>query len=456
MNSHEKKIDNLYEKKQFKQRQPSEILITTLGYYWVVLSVILAFWQLGDSLFDFGVSLPSWCKILSVILIAIIPAVAAVLLTRFFPVFLMRINKASSDEIYFNASSEEQLQYLRSILYLSLPADDKKLLYSLNEALKDGRYDKVILIAKNNSRLFHIFNKNYLRLQNGIYAFYALCVSNKKKRDSDRQSYVKNYFLINDIGLGLIKLNKIEVKLFNDFIKDESTKLYYEAVKEEIGITDDNFTLENCKEIGLKIIKSAQEKLMKENRHYILVARAIRHKIYYSIKSNINLSLIRNYQEEFEKVKNKIKNPTDKIEVDAYMDFIDATLTNENKEATKEEIDIALQKIDSAQKGFEKNKDESRTVKCFKIKGELYLKLSNIENKEKNFLQACKAFKDGKDFSKESARYDQVLENLWQLVKNNAIDAERFAAEGLEIANQLKNDLYIGLFEKTVTTNPAA
>lgn len=445
MNSPKKNSDDLNKNYQFKKREPSEILVTALGYYWIVFSVILSFWQLGDNLFKFTANFTLGVKIGAIAVIAIVPIGISLLLTRFVPVLLLRLGNKSSHEKYFNTSTEDQLKYLRSTLYLTLPENDEKLLYTLQKALEEKRYADALTIAKNNSRLFHVFSKNFLRMKNGLYAYYALYKQTKGIRETTAVSYVKNYFCINDIGLCFIKISKnnAEIREFNKFIKEDK---YYQEIKEILNFGIDSFKKEDCVAVGLEILSQAQRRLEKQKRHYNLIAQAIRHHIYYYI-SNHNALKIQNLMEKFQETIAEIKNAKDKKEMQAYMEYIRATLVNDEiKRITKDDLIEALDHIDKAQDKFEEIDDESRMVKCYKVRGQLYLHLAEIENEHENRNKACACFYDGKKYSEKIARYDQVMENLWLLVKNGANKAKKLAEEGLNIAQKLQNTEFADKF----------
>lgn len=398
---------------QIRTRKKSELFITFLGYFWIIFSVVVSVWQLVDFLFKPQIFSP-WTWILC-FGIPIISIVLAIILTIIFPIFLSRLDVCGSDDKYFKLSTAEQMQNLKSTLYMCVSSDDERLLNSIIVAIQEKRYDDAVKLGRNNSRVLHVFGENVLRLKNGVFTYYALneCVKGKKKSIQD--IYIENYLLVNDIGLCLIKLSendKERLKTFAavDGIFKEFNKIFNLKFEQDISILQMK---------GYNICGAIKEKLKDKPKYYKLVAQAIRHQLYYKINNKSSSDILR-LNNEFSDIVNKISNPFDKLEMDAYLHYINAELVFKfgKNETDQTKIDNAITEIDKAKVMFEKIGDEVRAAKCFKIKAELLLILSKLKETDvitRNMGLDC--FKEGAIYSIRVARYEEAVKIFRRLIE---------------------------------------
>lgn len=392
-------------KRNIKTRKKSELIITFLGYFWIIFSVIVSVWQLIDFLFHPTISSP-WTIILCCI-VPILSVAVAVILTLFFPIFLSRLDICGSDEKYFALSSAEQLQNLQSTLYMCVSGDDERLLTSLKRALQEKKYDDAVKIGRNNSRILHVYGKNSLRFINGVYSYYALAKQLAGKKYSLQEGYIKNYFLINDIGLCLIKFTAEEVDKLKLFV---DTDEYFKEVNRIWGL-DFQSKINDLNQRGYSVCEEVKKEMSREPKYYKLIAQAIRHQLYYSIKNNYGTEIV-SLTRDFHDAVNKIDNRYDRLEMEAYLNYINALTTTRRDNLDENKLAKALAQIEEAKISFEKIGDELRAAKCFYIKAELLLSLSKIKGdaKMKKLGQNCLI--EGANYSVRVARFEEAVKNL--------------------------------------------
>lgn len=454
-----------------------EKIIAFIGYFWIVLSVAIAFWQLADFLFNIPkYTLSDYRAWLIVIAIVVGSILAALLLTRFFPSIIEVINtiidrKQEETKFFITGSISEQ-ENLTSAISSSLPylEDEQVLLDSLKDAcfgIKpdiEPNFPRAISIGKFNSKLFHHLGKVYLRILNGIFSLYALEKFAKDKKRREKYIYCKNFFIINDIGWGLMDLSKTsassnemeKLKLFLQNEVDGNNEKIYDIIKNTIlnsKTLGDWFDIDNpdfpqkAKEIGASLIGQARDELEGLKKFPKLYAQAIRHSFSFETSREELLTT-------FNKVILTIKNKQDRAEMMGNMLFLQAYMTFADIKAGKfdtstpkrreDQINGAIKNVQAAQEKYNQIGDSARQVKCYNLEGKLFLLLNQQATAKELFYQGLRE-------STNMQRYDQILLNLLSLVEMGE-DKEKNARKGLSLAIKLKNREYELAFNGHIKT----
>lgn len=441
----------------------SKKFITWLGYFWIILSVAIAIWQIIDFLFPIEKyqinDYAGWLVGGSVLIGS---CVVAALLTVFFPSILDIIDgifdKRPEDARYFKITPMSERDNLAATIYASLPyiENEKFLLLSIKDACglnsnTEHDYMRALNIGRANSSLLHRLDKNYLRVLNGLYAIYALEKRTGASKRKGRYIFYKNFFVINDIGWSLTKLTDAEFNDLQNFLsveKDNFGILLYDTIRKAFEFDWTKSAYDN----GEKLIINARRELKDTNFHTLYV-QSLRHCLSFEHCRELEQH---DLLKTFEKAIKLIRNSHDRVLMRGNMEFLEATIkynaindpikkNNYTKEVLQEQIQQALDLVSAAQKAYLRIDDMARFTKCFNLIG-------NLRKESNDYDGAIKAFEDGLDSAKHYQRYDQVLLNLTSLVQTeqNQENSEKYAKEGLTLAIELKNIKYERIFDQYI------
>lgn len=428
-------------------------LVAFIGYWWITLSVMIAIWQLFDFVYDYEIPSPwNWIAIVGIIIVSL---VIGILLTCSFPFFLdVLFNKSSSEEKYFNINSETEMRTLQATIHASLPSmrDEEMLLEPIKESCLNDQmldYDKALEIGRTNSKLLNRLDKNYLRIINGIYSLYALEKKYERKTFSSnhkKYTFIKHYFLINDIGWSLYELSDREWET----LKHKCDKFLPADVKQ---VVDQHINWQaGAKQNSISIIKKSLRLL--DTYHPVLIAQAYRHLLSFKECRAEDLEL----NKYFELAIKRIKNYDERQEMEGNKQYLQAKLkydkVSDDSSSQIEVLDAeskiallqeALECVNHAMNKFKSIDDLSKRCKCFNLKG----KILEAQGKK---TDAEQCFKDGLYYSLSIQRYDQILRNLESLVKLSNDDREKYAKQGLKTAIKIKNRKYENIFMQICRT----
>ena len=447
-------------KEKYMISEKSQRVITFLGYWWVVFSVLFGIVQLTQWSFDYRITI-WWVGLILFVVVLLISTGVALLLLFLFPHILDRVFKKLPDEKkYYNITPEDESTALKAIIYSSLSnnENDEMLVLPIKLMIKKSTLSnedlmQALRIGLINSPIFHRLGKRLTRVINGCYTLLALdyAVAQQLIRiTSDQYCYTKNYVLINDLGWSLSQLNDDEYLKLKKYIKSQN------ELKELCSKYDYLSFNKTQREQAISIIETAKEEIIDSGTHEKLLAQCFRHLIsintecYYT-EENLN-ALTQTIK--------RIKNDDDKTEMEGNALYLRAvhmisalSLCISNKQR-KETLEIALKYINSAQSKYEAlySKGTEKTCKCYNVRGKLYLQYSKYVISKMDYLRkASMEFEKGVVASKKILRYDQILINMLALSEMfgessspifDSEKAKRYAKEGVSISKGLKNYEY--------------
>lgn len=429
-----------------------KFFISLFSYWFVVLSIIISIWQLFDFCFDIFIPYPyNIIAIIDAVLLSIITSfVAALYLPSIFDVLF---HKKTEEEKFFGDSENNEIECYKATLYMSLPYlnDDRALLKSFEDLFRKKdeptyNLDKALQVARVNSSLFVKLDKHLYRVLNGIYALYCLQLKAIENSSFKRKrfDYLTSFFLVNDIGWSLSKLDNDEYERLKKVLSEEKNVTILAQVSELEISKDFFFNNESAKKASTNLLVRMMKKLKSEGKYPKLTAQAIRHCLSFEEIRVDNTTLDTDLEEAIQ----KLSNTKDKNEMKGNYEYLCAKLCYRSilKTGVNDVVE-GLSHVDKALKFYEDIGDESKAAKCYNLKGNL-LEIEYDANPKstERYLEMINAYKTGLSKSYKALRYDQVLKNLKSLVKtlkdSDELDKaarKMYAKQGRNLSYELNN-----------------
>ena len=402
-------------------------LVTFLGYLWFSTSLVWTIFEIIDRSFFLGEE-NNWLIFVWIFGVSVI---ISLILYKYYPAFLSFFFYRKSDgEKYFNISNNDRLLYDKMLIIQNLNhvEDEAYLLEPLKISILNNQYEQAIKIGLYNSSTFLRLGKHYIRTINGLHTLYALHKWSEydlKRQESYDFLYVLSFIKINDLGWSLYHINHTQEANLTAFIKDNKYLDCFDIFSNR----------ESYRKRAKNNIVNTKDDLIEKKMFYKLICQALRHTISIDDYSEQLRSNLRSFEENIK----QIPNSKDRKEMRANLLFLQADKIIKNESNNLHALEKSLRNVNNAEKLYNNIRDGDRKVKCYNMRGRIYLCMNELSHNDYDFYNQ---FLKGLIESENIARYDEVLKNIDSIIatSTNPYEIKKFAEKGLAVARLLRNE----------------